>query len=132
MPIKTFLEACKKLKIDPKKALPKLTGAPIRFQKAQIAYAKLLIIAEALNEGWAPDWDNQSEWKYWPWFWMNKPGFRFGVSLYSYTSTYSSSGSRLCFRTRELSDYAGKTFLSLWQDMMVIPKPMKKAAKKKK
>lgn len=132
MPIKTFLDACKALKIDPKKALPKLAGTPIRFQKAQMAYAKLLIIAAALNEGWTPDWDNGNEWKYWPWFWMNKPGFRFAGSYYSYTDTITSGGSRLCFRTRELSDYAGKTFLSLWEEMMVIPKPVKKAAKKKK
>lgn len=132
MPIKTFLEACKQQKVDPKKALPKLAGTLIRFQKAQIAYAKLLIIAEALNEGWTPDWDNENEWKYWPWFYLNKPGFRFHDSPFSNASTDTAGGSRLCFRTRELSDYAAKTFISLWEEMMVIPKPVKKVAKKKK
>lgn len=126
MPIKTFLEACKKLKVDPKKVVPSLTGVPKKNQTAMIAYAKLLVIAEALNDGWIPDWDNSSEYKYWPWFWMDKPGFRFFASYYSRAASHSTGGSRLCFRTRELSDYAGKKFLSLWKDMMVIPKPAKK------
>lgn len=123
--VKTFSEACKKLKLDPRKALPEVTGMPVRFRRAQIAYAKLLIIAEALNEGWMPDWDNSGEWKYWPWFWMNNPGFRFCGSDFTVSLSNASSGSRLCFRTRELSDYAGKTFLPLWRDLMIISKPVK-------
>lgn len=128
MPIKTFAEACKKLKLSPIKVLPKLLGTPKKHHKAMIAYAKLLVITEALNEGWEPNWDDTNEWKYWPWFYMNKPGFRFFASFCSYAFTFTSGGSRLCFRTRDLSDYAAKQFLSLWKDMIVLPK----AAKKKK
>lgn len=126
MPIKTFLEACKKLKFDPKKVVPNVASLPKKHQKAQVAYAKLLVIAEALNEGWEPNWDDSNEYKYWPWFYMNKPGFRFDDSHDAWSAAGTTGGSRLCFRTRELSDYAAKTFLSLWKDMMVLPKPSKK------
>lgn len=129
MRIKSFLEACKKLKLDPKKVLPVVKSMPLHMQKPQIAYAKLVVIAQALNEGWEPNWDDTNEWKYWPWFYMNKPGFRFGGSDYAIPGSGTTGGSRLCFHTRELSDYAGKQFLSLWREMMVMPK---KPAKKKK
>ena len=32
------------------------------------AFLKLRIITAALNQGWAPDWTNSNEWKYYPWF----------------------------------------------------------------
>ena len=126
MPIKTFLEACKKLKLDPKKVLPVVKSMPLEMQKPQLAYTKLVIIAAALNDGREPNWDNTNEWKYWPWFWMDKPGFRFGASDCSLSGTDSAGGSRLCFRTRELSDYAAKKFLPLWKDLMVIAPAKKK------
>lgn len=79
------------------------------------AHAKLTIIAKALNEGWIPDWKNHSEYKYYPYFEMNgKTGFVFGVSYYDFGD--STVGSRICFHTRELADYAGRNFLSEYRD----------------
>ena len=127
--IRSFPEACKKLKLNPAKVLPRITGMPKRHQAAIIAQAKLIIIAEAMNDGWKPDWNNSDEWKYYPWFWMNEPGFRFGGSYYTNTNAYAGTGSRLCFRTRELSDHAGKKFLSLWRDLMILPAPAKRKKK---
>jgi len=98
--IRSFPEACKKLKLNPAKVLPRIAGMPKRHQKAIIAQAKLVIIAEALNEGWKPNWDNTSEWKYYPWFWMDKPGFRFNDSICAGTYAGAGAGSRLCFKTR--------------------------------
>jgi hypothetical protein len=68
--IKTFAEACKVLKRDPKK-LPVVTGLPTKHRKSIVAYFKLVTIAEALNEGWTPDWSNHNEYKYWPYFKVN-------------------------------------------------------------
>jgi hypothetical protein len=127
--INSFPQACKKLKLDPLKCLPKVSGMPKRHQLAAIALAKLTIIAEAMNEGWVPDWNNSSEWKYYPWFYLNSPGFRFYGSHYSFANASAGSGSRLCFRTRESSDHAGKKFLSLWRDLMTLPVPAKKKKK---
>lgn len=48
--IKTFETACKALKLDPVKVLPKVAGMPKHHQDALIAHAKLIIIAEAMKE----------------------------------------------------------------------------------
>lgn len=82
------------------------------------AYLKLTIIAEVLNEGWTPDWNNYSEYKYYPYFDMQtgKNGFAFGDSIYDFT--YAHVGSRLCFQSKELADYAAVTFLKIYEDYM--------------
>jgi hypothetical protein len=80
--IKTFEGACKVKGVDPIKVLPKVTGYPKGHHKALIALAKLIIINDALNfvdngnKAWKPDWNNYSEGKYYPWFYLDKPGFR--------------------------------------------------------
>lgn len=118
MPIKTFEQACKKLKLDAANVLPDVSKMPEHLQKSLLATAMLFIIAGALNDGWKPNWNDDDERKWAPWFWMDAPGFRFYVSDYDFTFSDSTGGSRLCYKTRELSDYAGKTFLQLYQDMM--------------
>lgn len=135
--IKTFAQACKKLKLDPVKSLPKVGHMPKTEQVPIIALTKLQIIVRALNDGWTPDWNNGLWDKWIPWFWMNNPGFRFCDSNFSRAVAYSGAGSRLCLKSKELADYAGKEFLPLWKDLMDIPaakpakKPVKKAVKKK-
>lgn len=117
--IKTFEDACKALKIDPSKALLDVSGMPVHHQKAIIAHAKLVIIAEALNEGWKPDWKNSSEWKYYPWFRMSSgSGLAFGD--YGNDCSHSRVGSRLCFRSSELAEYAGKRFKDLYEDYFLL------------
>jgi len=122
MQIKTFLQACKKLGHDPKKIIPDFSVFPKQHRAALIAYAQLIIIAEALNDGWKPNWNDYNEYKYYPWFYMNKPGFRFSDAAYDVTNAHSAGGSRLCFKSRALSDYAAKTFQKLFRDMMVLSK----------
>lgn len=126
MPIRTFAEACKNLKLNPMKILPDVKSYPKKHHKALIAKAKLIIIIEALNEGWEPDWNNYQEYKYFPWFFMDEPGFRFHVSYDWYPISNHGGGTRLCFKTRELSDYAGKKFISLYKDFMVVDRRNKK------
>ncbi|THU34223.1 hypothetical protein FAM09_24710 [Niastella caeni] len=122
--IKTFEGACKVLGHDPIKVLPKVSSFPKAHQKALIATAKLIIINEALNfvdngkKKWVPDWNNTSEWKYYPWFWMDKPGFRLLGCYYDYSHT--NVGARLVYRTRSLAEYAGKQFAALYKDLMVL------------
>lgn len=122
MQIKTFAQACKKLGLKASQVVPKVAMMPKQHRKSLIATAKLIIIAQALNDGWVPDWNNYDEYKYYPWFYMNKPAFRFDDSACAFVNSFSAGGSRLCYRTRELSDYAGKTFIGLYKDMMTIPK----------
>ena len=117
--IKTFEGACKALKLNPKTVLPNVKGMPSHHQKAIISHAKLVIIAEALNEGWKPDWKNGNEWKYYPWFRMSS-GSGLAYGAYASRYSYSAVGSRLCFKTGELAEYAGKQFKKLYEDYFLL------------
>jgi hypothetical protein len=131
MKIKSFVQACKKLGLNPNRCLPGVSRMPKKHGAAVLAVAKLMIITEALNDGWEPDWDNSNEAKYFPWFWMNSPGFRLDGLVYFWSASYSGSGSRLCFRTQDLAEHAAKHFLKEYEALMCIPKkPAKKSVKK--
>ena len=111
------------------------------------AFLKLRIITAALNQGWAPDWTNSNEWKYYPWFCLytedeyndldaddkerccrvvgrsNSSAYANGGLVCASAGSASShsnagGGSRLAFKTRELALYAGKQFVDLWCDFV--------------
>lgn len=87
----------------------------------EIAYRKIKMIAEALNEGWTPDWSNSSQSKYYPWFLMSSPsGSGFSFDGTGYWVTDSIAGSRLCFKSDEIAEYAGKQFEELYKDYFVM------------
>lgn len=126
---KTFEEACTNQGYDPEKVLPDVSMFPGHHQAAITNYAKLIIISEAINavDKFKPDWNDGSQYKWYPWFDMevddnNPSGFRFGDTYYDYSIASSAGGSRLCFKTSKAAEYAGKQFLDLWRDMMTLPK----------
>lgn len=105
------------------------------------AYTRLAIIAEALNEGWRPEY-TEDEYRYYPWFGLytqeeyddmndeDKECCRFVGRSFHYAlahgglvyanahhgSAYSFTqlGSRLAFKSRELAIYCGKQFIEIW------------------
>jgi len=112
--IKTFADACAELGMD-------VNNEEFLYgERDEIAYAKLKVITRALNQGWVPDWNNDNQLKWYPWFFMNNPGFRFLVSYYTRTAAYAGAGSRLRFASEELATYAGKQFLDLYRDYMTM------------
>ena len=106
------------------------------------AYARLVIIAEALNEGWKPKFDGD-ECRYYPWFYIYTKaeyeeldedekkecrvvgrsydnasangGVAYANANYASSSSYAYLGSRLAFKTRELAEYCGKQFIDIWE-----------------
>ena len=115
--IKTFGDACCELAIDE----AKFNKARELVMKHEMAFAKLAIIVKALNEGWVPNWNNTNEYKYIPYFKMLP--FGFVGARYASWATFSGVGSRLCYRTKELAEYAGKQFEQLYKEMMELPSP---------
>lgn len=105
--VKTYGDACEVLGISSE------ILAYDEMTEDEQAYCKLKIIIRALNEGWTPDWNNSSQYKYYPWFYQNAPGFRLNVVV-SYFAA-SAVGSRLCFKSEELAIYAAKQFLDLYK-----------------
>lgn len=105
------------------------------------AYTRLAIIAEALNEGWRPEY-TEDEYRYYPWLGLytqeeyddmddeDKERCRFvgrsHSSAYAYgglvcadanggsAASYAYIGSRLAFKSRELAIYCGKQFIEIW------------------
>jgi len=109
------------------------------------AYARLVIIAEALNEGWKPKFDGD-ECRYYPWFYIYTKkeyeeldedekkdcrvvgrsyndanangGVVYAYAIHASSFSYSGSGSRLAFKTRELAEYCGKQFIDIWEKFL--------------
>ncbi|GAB1462206.1 hypothetical protein [Pedobacter sp.] len=80
------------------------------------AYMKLRIIVKAINGGKSMDFKNTNENKYYPWF--NAAGSVSGFSYYYYyyVDGCSSVSSRLCFIDSKRAEYAGKQFLSIYNE----------------
>ena len=118
--VKSFEDACQLLGIEPN--VPEVSMLPENHKKAIVAHYKLVIIAEAVNEGWKPNWDNWDERKYYPWFDLegSSSGAGFSYDVYDGWRTVSSVGSRLCFKTWELAEYIGKTFIDLYKDYFLL------------
>jgi len=111
--IKTFEDACEELGIDPETVIQE-NDTP-----DEAAYKKLKIVVTAINQGWVPDWDNKSQYKYWPWFNLSS-GSGFSDSSSVYNSAFTTVGSRLCFESEEKSNYAAKQFNELYKQFLTI------------
>ena len=113
--IKTFEDACKKIDLDPAK-LPDVSIMPEKFRKPIIAASKLMIIYEAINNGWIPDWSNHSQYKYYPWFEVLSSGFGFSYSDYYCDFTFTLVGSRFCTDSSEKALYIAEQFKAEYQE----------------
>lgn len=120
--VKSYEDACSVLGQKP---MDEEAMKSVGFREDEIARRKLETIAEALNEGWKPDWNDTNQAKYRPWFFIEKKsrGAHAGLA-YAYTSktpssAYSIVGSRLCYRTATLAKYAAQTFTHLYEEILV-------------
>lgn len=105
------------------------------------AYTRLAIIAEALNEGWRPEY-TEDEYRYYPWFGLYTQeeyddmddedkeccrfvgrsvsyasacgGLVYAIAYFGSASSDAYIGSRLAFKSRELAIYCGKQFIEIW------------------
>lgn len=113
--------------------------------KDLLAYTKLSIICEALNEGWHPQF-SLDEYRWYPYYKLltndeiddmseeeksrvvgraSSSANAHGGLVYSYANNVSSSsftyyGSRLAFKSEELAEYAGKTFIDIYKDFVMF------------
>ena len=111
--------------------------------KDVVAFLKLRIITEALNEGWHPKF-TEDEYRYYPWFYIYTKeeydnfseeekrrcvgrasshasangGLVCSNASYASSSSSTYDGVRLAFSTRELAEYAGKQFIDIWADFV--------------
>jgi hypothetical protein len=72
--VKSFEDACQILGLDPHSIFN------ANDSDDEIAYKKIKVIAQALNQGWKPDWTNAAEYKWTPWFDLRSGS---GLSFYA-------------------------------------------------
>lgn len=121
--ITSFEEACKALNIEP--IVPDFSAVPEQHRKALEAHYKLVIIAEAVNEGWKPDWDDTDQYKYYPWFDVEADEEQTSGSALSFlgyycADSYAGVGSRLAFKNSDIAKYMGTQFKELYEDYFLF------------
>lgn len=101
-----------------------ICGVSKHHEKVLLALSKLFTIAEAWNkeDGFVPDFSNEEQRKYFPWFEYNKgaAGFVCASTNWAATLAYAHVGSRLCFATRERAIAFGKQFEGLYNDFLLM------------
>ena len=116
--VKTYEDACKELG---RQAYNEDQLMKLGLTKNDIAYQKMVVIVEALNEGWKPDVCDSNVRRWYPWFDPkgSPSSFAFGDSGYAYGIARAGSGSRLALKSEELADYCGRQFLQLWKEIIL-------------
>lgn len=92
--------------------------------EALIALNELFTIAQAWNkaDGFAPDFSDWNQAKYYPWFKYDKDaaGFVCAYTINAPASAYASIGSRLCFQSSARAAQFGKQFAYLYNKVFLL------------
>ena len=123
--IKSYEDACKVLGVQPISENA-VAAFPKEDRKSMLAYHKLTIIARAINGGWKPDWNDRTQYKYYPIFYYENAGLSYANTINSASITAAYIGSRLCFQTEAMSEYAAATFADLYTDFYCLPASVEK------
>ena len=113
-----------------------------------VAYLKLRVIAEALNEGWEPQFTTD-EHRWYPWFYFytqreidkmdeekKKTMWLFGgysasgsdcglasaSSSNAWSGSYSVGSARLAVKSEAIAKYFGQQFIDIWSDYVALPR----------
>jgi hypothetical protein len=111
--IKTTDDAFRKCGLEPN--LPDFSMIPEKYRHSLMCAFLLMVVFDAINDGWEPDFSNHNEARYFPWPWVLSSGFGFSLSSYDYGCTIALVGSRLCTNTREKVVYILEQFPELWK-----------------
>jgi hypothetical protein len=116
--IKTVEDAFKKCGQNIQK-LEDLTMIPEKYRHSIWSAFLLMVVFDAINDGWEPDFSNHNEARYFPWPWVLSSGFGFSDSRYTYASATAYVGSRLCTNSAEKTKYVLVQFEDLWKSWLL-------------
>lgn len=145
--IKTFKDACNELGeenvlVQAYRTAEFNTSGNQNNVSDVVAYLKLRVIAEALNEGWEPQFTTD-ECRWYPWFYLYKQeeidrmddekkeiwlrgshygyGSNCGIAYSHCARSHSQSviSARLAVKSEELAEYFGKQFIDIWADYLI-------------
>ena len=117
--IASFEDACERLDLDPTN-LPNLSALPRRFKKSIVAFYKLMIIFEAINNGWKPDFNDTKQPKYFPFYAVHRLGTGFITWKDSSTINTSKCCFFLCCGYQGEARYIALQFRDLYKDYILF------------
>lgn len=86
----------------------------VGLRRGIVAEQELIVIIRALNGGEELNWNNHNQNKYYSWFYL---GDNFSHYLCSWHYSNSFAPARLCFKSKELAEYASTKFLNLYKEV---------------
>ena len=84
-----------------------------------VAFKKICHIIKVINGEWTPDWSDEDQYKYYPWFKISPSGSGFSASDYDFGFTSAGVGSRLLTDTREKALYLANQFRDLYSQYLL-------------
>ena len=119
--IKTIDDAVKELGDNDPDVIEYLKLEAARISGHILYTQMLVVIIKALNEDWTPDWHNGIWDKWFNWFNMSSSSSgRFSFDGSVGRNSNSACGSRLCFKSKELAQYAAKQFIDIYEKAFTI------------
>lgn len=135
--IKTFVDAVEILGIDNQRVKDYLDLDNRKCAKDIIAFARLKIIAEALNEGWKPKFDILEGSYYTSFDFITKeeyeklnenekkkclkfslPDKEIKIAIVSSKLAVACEAYKISLKSRELAEYLGQQFIGIWKDYL--------------
>lgn len=127
--IKTFEDALQSEHVNMTKeayeaSIASMQQLPEWLRGPAIAATRLMIIQKAINEGWEADYTTHSQYKYFPWFYIQPGETPSAPARFSYYGcgcdvTYTGLGSRLAYESEEKAEYAGTQFLDEYRPFII-------------
>lgn len=118
--ITTVEKAFEKCGYDPK-AMPDLSGLPEQIRNALLSAYLLMVVFEAINDGWQPDFTNRDQVRYFPWPAVSRSGLGFSDSYCGYDDGRAAAhvGSRLCTDSAAKALFILDQFQDLWKTWLL-------------
>jgi len=113
--VKTWEDVCNIKDIDPEDCLP-YKNPKTKLKKHLNACFKINMISEVLNEGVTFDFNDRSQYKYYPYFEKTSSGWV--VCSYLYHIYHSHMGSGFYYTTSEKALYAANQFKDIYLDYL--------------
>ena len=116
--VKSFEDA---LAVTGRPALPDVSNVPADLKECFEERYRSIVVVEALNEGWSPDWTDHNQQKWFPWFHhpVSSSGFVFLGASYYFSLAAAGYGSRLCFKDSEMARYFGEQFIDICNKILL-------------
>lgn len=135
--VKTFMNAVEMLGIDNQKVKDCIDLDNRKCSKDIIAFAKLKVIAEALNEGWKPKYDIFDDSYYTSFDFITEeeyeklkenekkkclvfslPNKEVKIAIVSSKLSVTCEAYKISLKSRELAEYLGQQFKGIWKDYL--------------